>query len=125
MSAKALDGIRILDLSRILAAPLASQMLGDLGAEVIKVEQPGKGDDARQYGPPFLHGTDADGMSAFYLSCNRNKRAVTLDFTTERGRELALKLIEQSDVVLRTSGPACCTSTASAGRTCTSTFRVW
>ena len=105
MSAKALDGIRILDLSRILAAPLASQLLGDLGAEVIKVEQPGKGDDARQYGPPFLHGTDADGMSAFYLSCNRNKRAVTLDFTTERGRELALGLIEQCDVVLENFRP--------------------
>jgi len=105
MSAKALDGIRILDLSRILAAPLASQMLGDLGAEVIKVEQPGKGDDARQYGPPFLHGTDADGLSAFYLSCNRNKRAVTLDFTTDRGRDLALKLIEQSDVVLENFRP--------------------
>ena len=105
MSAKALDGIRILDLSRILAAPLASQMLGDLGAEVIKVEQPRKGDDARQYGPPFLHDTDADGMSAFYLSCNRNKRAVTLDFTAERGRELALGLIERSDVVLENFRP--------------------
>ena len=103
--AKALEGIRVLDLSRILAAPLASQMLGDLGADVIKVEQPGKGDDARQYGPPFLHGQGDQGMSAFYLSCNRNKRAVTLDFTTERGRGLALDLIAQSDVVLENFRP--------------------
>ena len=105
MSAKALDGVRILDLSRILAAPLASQLLGDLGADVIKVEQPGKGDDARQYGPPFLHGAEADGMSAFYLSCNRNKRAITLDFTTERGRELALELAARCDVVLENFRP--------------------
>ncbi|QTI70937.1 CaiB/BaiF CoA transferase family protein [Gordonia polyisoprenivorans] len=105
MSVKALDGIRILDLSRILAAPFASQMLGDLGAEVIKVEQPGKGDDARQYGPPFLHDSHDEGMSAFYLSCNRNKRAVTLDFTTGRGRELALDLIAQSDIVLENFRP--------------------
>src|SRR3954471_20123734 len=105
MSAGALDGIRILDLSRILAAPLASQLLGDLGADVIKVEQPGHGDDARQYGPPFLHGQTEQAMSAFYLSCNRNKRAVTLDFTTDRGRELALQLIAQCDVVLENFRP--------------------
>jgi crotonobetainyl-CoA:carnitine CoA-transferase CaiB-like acyl-CoA transferase len=105
MPAGALDGIRVLDLSRILAAPLASQMLGDLGAEVIKVEQPGQGDDARQYGPPFLDGRADEGMSAFYLSCNRNKRAVTLDFTTERGRELTLGLIARCDVVLENFRP--------------------
>jgi crotonobetainyl-CoA:carnitine CoA-transferase CaiB-like acyl-CoA transferase len=105
MSAGALDGIRILDLSRILAAPLASQLLGDLGAEVIKVEQPGQGDDARQYGPPFLQGHAEDGMSAFYLACNRNKRAITLDFTTDRGRDLALQLIAQCDVVLENFRP--------------------
>jgi crotonobetainyl-CoA:carnitine CoA-transferase CaiB-like acyl-CoA transferase len=105
MSAGALDGIRILDLSRILAAPLASQMLGDLGADVIKVEQPGHGDDARQYGPPFLPGPAADAMSAFYLACNRNKRAITLDFTSDRGRELALRLIAHCDVVLENFRP--------------------
>src|SRR5881398_3319331 len=105
MSDGALHGIRVLDLSRILAAPLASQLLGDLGADVIKVEQPGQGDDARQYGPPFLHGRAEDAMSAFYLSCNRNKRAVTLDFTTDPGRELALRLVEQCDVVLENFRP--------------------
>jgi crotonobetainyl-CoA:carnitine CoA-transferase CaiB-like acyl-CoA transferase len=105
MPAKALDGIRVLDLSRILAAPLAAQMLGDLGAEVIKVEQPRKGDDAREYGPPFLNDERDQGMSAFYLSCNRNKRSITLDFTTERGRQIVLELIEQSDVVLENFRP--------------------
>lgn len=105
MSAKALEGIRVLDLSRILAAPLASQLLGDLGAEVIKVEQPGQGDDARQYGPPFLHDRANEGMSAFYLSCNRNKRSVTLDFTSDRGREIALELIGRSDVLLENFRP--------------------
>src|SRR4051794_34086960 len=105
MPAKALDGIRVLDLSRILAAPLAAQMLGDLGAEVIKVEQPRKGDDAREYGPPFLNDERDEGMSAFYLSCNRNKRSITLDFTTERGRQIVLELIEQSDVVLENFRP--------------------
>jgi crotonobetainyl-CoA:carnitine CoA-transferase CaiB-like acyl-CoA transferase len=104
MPTTALDGIRILDLSRILAAPLATQLLGDLGAEIIKVEQPGHGDDARQYGPPFLHGRE-EGLSAFYLSCNRNKRAVTLDFTTGRGRELLLGLIAHCDVVIENFRP--------------------
>jgi len=105
MSAGALDGLRILDLSRILAAPLAGQMLGDLGAEVIKVEQPGSGDDARQYGPPFAQGESGARLSAFFLSCNRNKRSVTLDFTTERGRELLLELVGQCDVVLENFRP--------------------
>jgi crotonobetainyl-CoA:carnitine CoA-transferase CaiB-like acyl-CoA transferase len=105
MGNRALEGIRVLDLSRILAAPLAGQMLGDLGADVIKVERPGDGDDSRQYGPPFL-GDDRDGgLSAFYLSCNRNKRSVTLDFTTPRGRELLLELVARSDVLLENFRP--------------------
>ena len=105
MTATALDGLRVLDLSRILAAPLAAQMLGDLGAEVIKVEQPERGDDARQYGPPFAHGPDGEPMAAFFLSCNRNKRSVTLDFTTERGRELLLDLVGRCDVLLENFRP--------------------
>ena len=105
MADRALEGIRVLDLSRILAAPLAGQMLGDLGADVIKVERPGDGDDARQYGPPFLHDDRGGGMSAFYLSCNRNKRSVTLDFTTPRGRELLLELVSRSDVLLENFRP--------------------
>jgi crotonobetainyl-CoA:carnitine CoA-transferase CaiB-like acyl-CoA transferase len=105
MSPAALDGVRVLDLSRILAAPLAGQLLGDLGADVIKVEQPGHGDDARQYGPPFAVGPDGSRSAAFFLSCNRNKRSVTLDFTTARGKEILLGLIERSDVLLENFRP--------------------
>jgi crotonobetainyl-CoA:carnitine CoA-transferase CaiB-like acyl-CoA transferase len=75
-TARPLSRIRILDLSRVFSGPWATQMLGDLGAEIIKVEQPGRGDDLRRLGPPFLH--DRDGMetaeSAYYLSANRNKK---------------------------------------------------
>ena len=105
MSPAPLDGIRVLDLSRILAAPLAAQVLGDLGAEIIKVERPIVGDDARQYGPPFLSDDRAGGMSAFYLSCNRNKKSVTIDYTTERGKALLLELIAKSDVLMENFRP--------------------
>ncbi|WP_406276767.1 CoA transferase [Nocardia sp. NBC_00881] len=102
---QALGGVRILDLGRILAAPLATQMLGDLGADIVKVERPVVGDDARHYGPPFL-GDDRDGgMSAFYASCNRNKRSITLDYTTDRGKEILLGLLERSDVLVENFRP--------------------
>jgi crotonobetainyl-CoA:carnitine CoA-transferase CaiB-like acyl-CoA transferase len=98
----ALAGLRILDLSRVLAGPSATQILGDLGADVVKVERPGHGDDTRAWGPPYLK--DADGEdtaeSAYYLSANRNKRSLALDFTTERGRALLLKLIARADVLV-------------------------
>jgi crotonobetainyl-CoA:carnitine CoA-transferase CaiB-like acyl-CoA transferase len=98
----ALSHIRVLDLSRILAGPWASQVLGDLGADVIKIERPGCGDDTRSWGPPFLK--DADGndtdVAAYFLSTNRNKRSVTLDFTQAAGQELVRKLAAQSDVLL-------------------------
>src|SRR5271156_5728901 len=90
----ALAGVRVLDLSRILAAPLASQLLGDLGADVIKVERPGAGDEARAYGPPFLH--DQRGVptsdAGFYLSCNRNKRSITIDHSRPEGAALLREL---------------------------------
>ncbi|EHB50298.1 Formyl-CoA transferase [Mycolicibacterium rhodesiae JS60] len=94
-----LAGIRVLDLSRILAAPLTSQLLGDMGADVIKVERPGSGDDARQYGPPFL-GDPGDNQSGFYLSANRNKRSITVDHATPEGAELIAELAGASDVVI-------------------------
>ncbi|MFJ8143171.1 CaiB/BaiF CoA transferase family protein [Streptomyces sp. NPDC096013] len=97
MPSTALAGIRVLDLSRILAAPLATQLLADLGAEVIKVERPGTGDDSRTYGPPFAPGTDA---AAFYLSCNRNKRSVTVNHATVEGQELIRALAARSDVLV-------------------------
>ena len=81
-----LDDIRVLDFSRILAGPYCTMMLGDLGAEVIKVERPGLGDDTRQWGPPF-----AGGESAYYLSCNRNKKGITLNLKTSAGRDLAAR----------------------------------
>ena len=75
----ALDGVRVLDLSRVLAGPWAGQLLADLGADVVKVERPGMGDDTRAWGPPWL-GSE-DGESAYYLSANRNKRSRALNFT--------------------------------------------
>lgn len=97
-----LQGIRIFDLSRILAGPTCTQLLGDLGADVIKVERPGVGDDTRRWGPPYVK--DADGNetteSAYYLTSNRNKRSIELDIATPRGQEIARKMIAQCDVVI-------------------------
>lgn len=94
-----LSNIRVLDLSRVLAGPLATQFLGDLGADVVKVERPGVGDDSRAYGPHFVESPDgAVRTSAFYLSANRNKRSITCDFATEEGRALILRLAKRCDV---------------------------
>lgn len=97
-----LHGIKVLDLSRILAGPSATQLLGDLGADVVKVEKPGEGDDTRSWGPPFLK--DAEGKdtneSAYFLACNRNKRSLTLDFTKLEGQQLARQLAEKADVLI-------------------------
>lgn len=97
-----LEGIRVLDMSRILAGPLAAQALGDLGAEVIKVERPGRGDEARRWSPPFLK--DREGRdtreSPMYLSANRNKRSVTIDIARPEGRELVRSLAARSDVLV-------------------------
>lgn len=97
-----LTQLRVLDLSRVLAGPWASQNLADLGADVIKIERPGSGDDTRQWGPPYL---SVDGepdlqMSGYFLSANRGKQSVAIDFTTEQGRELVRALAVQSDVVI-------------------------
>ncbi|UTR12916.1 CoA transferase [Evansella sp. LMS18] len=91
----ALEGIRVLDLSRVLAGPYCTMILGDLGAEVIKVEGPGGSDDTRNWGPPYT-----GGESAYYLCANRNKRAITLNLKTDEGKEVLKKLIAKSDVVL-------------------------
>ena len=97
-----LTGIRVLDLGRILAAPLAAQSLGDLGAEVIKVERPGAGDGSRHFGPPFLKDRDGHDTheSPMYLSANRNKRSVTIDLAQPLGQELVRQLAAQSDVLI-------------------------
>ena len=98
----ALDGIKVLDLSRILAGPWAAQTLADLGADVIKVERPDGGDDTRSWGPPWLN--DADGNpttdSAYYLAANRNKRAITVDFTQSEGQAIIRALAAQSDILI-------------------------
>lgn len=93
-----LAGIKVLDLARVLAGPWCSQMLGDLGAEVIKVEQPGQGDDTRRWGPPFLDDGSRD--SAYYLCANRNKRSVAIDIAQPEGQALIRQLAAQADIVL-------------------------
>jgi len=93
-----LAGIRVLDLSRVLAGPWCTQMLGDLGAEVIKVEQPGQGDDTRRWGPPFLDDGSRD--SAYYLCANRNKRSIAIDMARPEGAALIRRLAAEADVVV-------------------------
>lgn len=93
-----LDGITVIDLTRALAGPHAGQMLGDMGARVIKVESPGKGDDTRGWGPPFV-GPDAD-IATYFLSCNRNKESITLDLKSDDGKDVLTRLIAKSDVLL-------------------------
>ena len=97
-----LDGIRILDLSRVLAGPWCTQTLADLGADVIKIERPGAGDDTRGWGPPFLK--DKEGIdttdAAYYLGTNRNKRSVTCDIATAEGQALIRQLVKVCDVFI-------------------------
>ena len=98
----ALAGLRVLDLSRILAGPSATQLLGDLGADVVKIEKPDEGDDTRKWGPPFV--PDQEGRpsseSAYYLSANRNKRSIEIDITTAEGQALIHALLEKADVFI-------------------------
>ena len=98
----ALSHIRVLDLSRVLAGPWCGQILGDLGAEVIKVERPGTGDDTRHWGPPYLKDQQGESTSeaAYYLSANRNKESLTLDFTQPEGQRIIRELVMQCDVLL-------------------------
>lgn len=97
-----LEGIRVLDLSRVLAGPWCTQNLSDLGADVIKVEKPGAGDDTRSWGPPFLKARDGSETtdSAYYLSCNRNKRSIALDIASVDGQKVVRDLAKVSDVVV-------------------------
>jgi crotonobetainyl-CoA:carnitine CoA-transferase CaiB-like acyl-CoA transferase len=98
---KPLAGLRVLELARILAGPWAGQMLADLGADVIKVERKGTGDDTRGWGPPFVEGKDGKPIgSAYFHSANRGKRSIELDFESEEGRRLVRKLAARSDVLI-------------------------
>jgi crotonobetainyl-CoA:carnitine CoA-transferase CaiB-like acyl-CoA transferase len=100
-SGPVLRDVRVLDASRVLAGPLCGQVLGDLGAQVVKVERPGSGDETRAWGPPFVGTT-----SAYYLSCNRNKRSISIDLSRPEGVQLLHDLARQSDVLLENFLPA-------------------
>jgi crotonobetainyl-CoA:carnitine CoA-transferase CaiB-like acyl-CoA transferase len=102
MAAGALNGIRVLDLSRVLAGLSCTQMLGDLGAEIIKIERPGVGDETRTWGPPYLRGAEGreTSESAYYLSCNRNKRSIAIDMNKPAGIALIKRLAGVSDMLI-------------------------
>ncbi len=102
LETRALAGIKVLDLSRILAGPSATQLLGDLGADVVKVERPNEGDDTRKWGPPYISDTAGNptSESAYYLSANRNKRSIAIDMATEEGRALIHRLLDHADVLV-------------------------
>lgn len=99
---KPLSHIRVLDLSRVLAGPLATQFLADMGADVIKVERPGEGDDTRAWGPPFAvpPGENGPGLSTYFMAVNRGKRSVTIDFTQAAGQQLVREIAARSDVLV-------------------------
>jgi len=102
MTQAALDGIKVLDLSRVLAGPWCTQILADLGADVVKIERPGVGDDTRTWGPPFVkdaNGNDSD-QASYFTACNRNKRSVTIDMATPDGQALLRQMAAQADVVV-------------------------
>ena len=97
---KSLSGYRILDLSRILAGPFCTMLLGDQGAEIIKVERPGSGDDTRTWGPPF-----SGGESAYYICCNRSKKSIVVDLKKPEGVELIKEMVKESDVLVENFTP--------------------
>ena len=97
----ALDGILIADFSRVLAGPYATMLLGDLGAEVVKVERPGIGDDTREWGPPYA----SSGMSTYFEGVNRNKRSVSIDLSSDEGRAEARELALRADVLVENFKP--------------------
>ena len=102
MSPLPLTGIKVLDLTRVLAGPLSSQMLADLGAEVIKIERPGGGDDARIFGPPYLVDPDgkANNNNSFYLCANRNKQSVAIDLAKPAGQAIIRELAKSADIMM-------------------------
>ena len=101
-TAQALAGIRVLDLTRILAGPTCTQLLGDLGADVVKIERPGAGDDTRKWGPPYVAGARRrpTAESAYYLCANRNKRSVAIDIARPEGQALVRRLLARCDVLV-------------------------
>ncbi len=101
MPALPLSGIKVIDMTRVLAGPIAGQMLGDFGAEVIKIERPGTGDDSRAFGPPYLNDPEGSRQdNSFYLCANRNKKSVTVNVATAEGQEIIRELVKTADVLL-------------------------
>src|ERR1700742_4791426 len=101
MSNPPLKGVRVIELARILAGPWAGQLLADLGADVIKVENPDGGDDTRKWGPPFVKSKEGEDLSAaYYHSTNRGKRSIVLDFSTPEGAAAVRKIAQQSDILI-------------------------
>jgi crotonobetainyl-CoA:carnitine CoA-transferase CaiB-like acyl-CoA transferase len=100
LSGTALKGLRVIDFSRVVAGPYSTMLLGDMGAEVVKIERPGEGDDSRSWGPPFR-----GEVSTYFLGLNRNKQSVALDLATERGAALAQRLVATADVVVESFRP--------------------
>ena len=101
-----LKSIRVLDLTRVLAGPFCTQILGDYGAEIIKIEKPGVGDDTRSWGPPFLSGKASTcSESAYFLAVNRSKKSVAVDFRHQKGREIIQRLAKKCDVVVENYVP--------------------
>ena len=98
----ALYGVIVLDLTRVLAGPYCTQMLGDLGADVIKIERPGAGDDTRRFAPPFMSGPDGNDTSesAYFMSANRNKRSVEIDLSSETGQAIVREIAMKADVIV-------------------------
>ena len=96
-----LEGVQIVDMTRVLAAPYATMNLSDLGANVIKIERPGSGDETRKWGPPFISPT----LSNYFASCNRNKKSVVVDYTSLDGQAIIKKLLAQSDVFVENLKP--------------------
>ena len=97
-----LKGIKVLDLTRVLAGPYCTQMLGDLGADIIKVERPGGGDDTRGFAPPLVkndNGEETD-LSAYFCGANRNKRSITINLSTKEGQGLVKKLLSECDILV-------------------------
>ena len=99
MTGAPLAGIRVLDLSRVLAGPWCTQLLADLGAKVLKIEKPGSGDDTRHWGPPW-HELEGERVAAYFLSANRGKRSAAIDFATEKGAQLVRRLASRSDIIV-------------------------
>jgi len=95
-----LKGVKVIDLTRVMTGPYATMMLGDLGADVVKVEMPGKGDDTRLWGPPFVQGE-----ASYFLTVNPNKRSIALDLKSEQGCEILWRLIDEADVLVENFSP--------------------